>query len=237
MSAPERFPTTRVSLVFAAASESSQAHDALATLCRIYWRPLYGFIRRYGSDPEQAQDLTQDFVAHLLETSALRAFRPERGRFRTFLLASLRNFLANQQNAARAQKRGGGLQPLPLDLAACAEESYRIEPRDNRTPEKIFERQWALTVVDQATARLREEYQRAGKGELFQQLHPALTGDDDTRYRTLASAIGISENAVKVAVHRLRQRFHEALREEIAATVRPEEVSDEIRYLMTALRA
>jgi RNA polymerase sigma-70 factor (ECF subfamily) len=210
----------------------------LESLCRIYWRPLYGFIRRRGTDPEEAQDLTQGFLAHLLETNGFRAFQQERGRFRNFLLTSLRNFLANQESAARAQKRGGGIPLLPLDFAKDAEPSFHFEPRDHLTPEKIFERQWALTVVDQATARLHDEYQRAGKGELFRQLHPCLTGDDDTRYRTLASAIGISEDALKVAVHRLRQRFHEALREEIAATVlRPEEVSDEIRYLMTALRA
>jgi RNA polymerase sigma-70 factor (ECF subfamily) len=238
MFAPERFPTTRVSLVLAAASEGSQARDAFADLCRIYWRPLYAFIRRRGSNPDEAQDLTQGFLAHLLEAHALRAFRQERGRFRNFLLATLRNFLANQHNAAQAQKRGGGIRLLPLDFAADAEQSFSVEPRDNRTPEKIFERQWALTVVNQATARLRGEYEHSGKGELFRHLHPYLTGDDDTRYRAVAAAIGISENSVKVAVHRLRQRFHEALREEIAATVfEPEEVSDEIRYLMAALRA
>lgn len=239
MPGPDRFPTTHVSLVLAAGGTDSQAQDALSSLCRIYWYPLYAFIRRQGHSADEAQDLTQGFVARLLEKKAVREFRQERGRFRSFLLASLQNFLANQRDAARAQKRGGGISPLSLDIATgSGDQRYRLEPRDNLTPERIFEKQWALAVLNQAIGRVREEYEQAKKGEAFRRLQSCLTGDDDRiPYRQLAEELGMSEGAVKVAVHRLRLRFREALREEIAATVmHSDEISDAIRYLMSVLR-
>ncbi|MGH9660417.1 MAG: RNA polymerase sigma factor [Bryobacteraceae bacterium] len=220
------FPTTRLSLVLAAADSD----DALAELLRIYWHPLYAFLRRQGQDHDRAQDLTQGFVAHLLGKGALREFRGERGRFRSFLLASLKNFLANERDRAAAQKRGGGVIASPLDSG--------VEPHDDRTPEKLFEKQWALAVLDRVQARLREEFAQAGKRELFDRLRAYLTGDDiGMPYRELGRELGLSEGAVKVTIHRLRRRFHEVLRDEISLTVtRPGDIGDEIRYLIAAIR-
>ena len=229
MAAPDGFPTTRLSLILAAAgAPGAQSQDALAALCRMYWQPLYAFVRRRGHTADEAQDLTQSFIARLLEKNSLRDFRHERGRFRAFLLGSLKNFLANQRDWARAQKRGGGLPELPLDAA-----------RDDLTPDKVFEKQWALGLLQRVLALLREESVRAGKGDQFDRLKGYLTGDGEgVRYRQLAQELGLSEGAVKVAVHRLRQRFHEALREEVSLTVtRPEEIGDEIRHLIQAIRA
>ena len=214
------FPTTQLSLVLAAAG----SEPALAELLRIYWPPLYAFVRRQGYGEDDAKDLTQGFVAHLLEHGGLREFQRERGRFRSFLLASLKNFLANQRDRTSAQKRGGGLEPLPLDSG--------IQPRDNLTPERIFEKQWALAVLDRALQRV----QNAGI-EHFERLRGYLTGEDDgVRYAQIGRELGMTEGAVKVAVHRLRRRFHEALREEIAMTVTDEsQIGEEIRYLLAAL--
>jgi len=233
------FPTTRISLVRAAAHGSDRrSREALATLCGLYWYPLYAYVRRCGHDAEDAQDLTQGFIARLLEKHSLRQFQEERGRFRSFLLASLKHFLANERDAVRAQKRGGGLAPIPLTVALhTGEHRYSLEPRDPVTPERIFERQWALGLLNRVLDRLRDESAAAGKGEQFDRLRACLTGDDDgIRYRELAMGLGMSEGAVKVAVHRLRHRFHEALREEISLTVTdPSEIGDEIRYLLTVL--
>jgi RNA polymerase sigma factor (sigma-70 family) len=233
------FPTTRISLVRAAAGGSDrQSRDALATLCGLYWYPLYAYVRRRGHDAEEAQDLTQGFIARLLEKNSLRHFQQERGRFRSFLLAALKHFLANERDAVRAQKRGGGLAPLPLGVALhTGERRYRLEPRDEMTPERIFEKQWALGLLHRVLERLREESVKSGKGQQFDLLRGCLTGDDDRiGYRDLAGRLGMSEGAVKVAVHRLRHRFHEALREEIAMTVTdPIEIGEEIRYLLTIL--
>jgi RNA polymerase sigma factor (sigma-70 family) len=225
------FPTTRLSMVQAAAgAPSAKSREALADLCRIYWHPLYDYVRRQGHDADEAQDLTQSFIARLLEKNTLQKFQEQRGRFRSFLLASLKHFLANERDSARAQKRGGGQATVPIDSA--------LDPGDNLTPEKAFERQWAMGVLARVLDRLREEFAQAGKSGHFDKLRGHLTGDDDAaRYRDLAREMAMTEGAVKVAVHRLRQRFHEALREEISVTVaHPEDIGDEIRYLMAAIR-
>jgi RNA polymerase sigma-70 factor (ECF subfamily) len=215
----------------AAATEGTQSRDALADLCRLYWHPLFTYVRRQGYDAEQAEDLTQSFIARLLEKDVLRHFRQERGRFRSFLLASLKNFLANERNAAWAQKRGGGATAVPLDQAA--------EPRDESTPDKAFERQWALELMARVLEQVRDECIRLGKGEQFDRLKGCVVGDTQgTNYRDLGVELGMSEAAVKVAVHRLRQRFHESLRREISKTVTDEaEIGDEIRYLLGVLGA
>ena len=228
----DRFPTTRLSMVLAAAApEGTQARDALADLCRLYWHPLYIFVRRQGYDADQAQDLTQSFIARLLEKDALSRFRQERGRFRSFLLASLKHFLSNERDAARSQKRGGGTADVPLDLAP--------EPRDEGSPDKAFERQWALGLIARVLEQVRDECARLGKAEQFDRLKGCVVGDSQrTNYRDLGGELGMSESAVKVAVHRLRQRFHESLRREISMTVTDEaEIGDEIRYLLGVLGA
>ncbi|MBZ5632410.1 MAG: sigma-70 family RNA polymerase sigma factor [Acidobacteriia bacterium] len=233
------FPTTRISLVRAAAGGSDRrSREALATLCGMYWYPLYAYVRRCGHDADEAQDLTQSFIVRLLEKNSLRHFQQERGRFRSFLLASLKHFLANERDAVRAQKRGGGLAPLPLNVVLhTGERRYSLEPRDEMTPQRVFEKHWAWSLLNRVLDRLREEAAGSGKGEQFDRLRGCLTGDDNgIGYRDLARELGMSEGAVKVAVHRLRHRFHEALREEISITVTdPNEISEEIRYLLTVL--
>jgi len=233
------FPTTRISLVRAAAGGSDRrSREALATLCGMYWYPLYAYVRRCGHHADESQDLTQGFIARLLEKNSLRHFQQERGRFRSFLLASLKHFLANERDAVRAQKRGGGLAPVPLSVALhTGEHRYCLEPRDEMTPDRIFEKQWALGLLNRVLDRLREEAAGSGRGEQFDRLRGCLTGDDNRiGYRELAADLGMSEGAVKVAVHRLRHRFHEALREEIAMTVAgQDEIGDEIRYLLAVL--
>jgi len=218
------FPTTRISMVRAAGLRDARGQDALADLYRLYWPPLYEFVRRLGYDRDQAQDLTQGFVARMIEKNALQRFRQERGRFRSFLLASLKHYLANERAAAGALKRGGEVGPVPLEDAGAV--------RDDLTPEKVFERRWAVELLQRAMARVRE-------GPHFDRLRAHLTGDAErVPYRELGQELGMSEGAVKVALHRLRQRFHEALREEVAETVtHPEEIGDEIRYLLAALSA
>jgi RNA polymerase sigma factor (sigma-70 family) len=223
------FPTTRLSLVLAASANDTQARTALAELCRIYWRPLYTYVRRQGHDAEAAEDLTQSFIARLIEKDSLRRFRQERGRFRSFLLVSLKNFLANEWDSAQAQKRGGGVAELSLEQVG--------EARDNTTPDRLFERQWALDVLSRALDQVRQESANSGKGSQFELLKGYLTGGGELpSYRDLGRELGMSETAVKVAVHRLRQRFHEALRHEISMTVTDEgTIGDEIRYLLAVL--
>jgi len=224
------FPTTRLSLVLAAsADETAKARMAMGELCRIYWGPLYSYVRRHGYDAPAAEDLTQSFIARLIEKDALRQFRKDRGRFRSFLLSSLKNFLANERDAAQAQKRGGGVTTLPLENAGDA--------RDNTTPDRLFERQWALETLNRAIDRVRNESLREGKVLQFERLKPFLTGSDElAKYRDVGAELHMNEGAVKVAVHRLRQRFHEALREEVSMTVTDDSsIGDEIRYLLTAL--
>lgn len=231
------FDTTHWSVVLTAGqADTARARDALARLCQTYWHPLYAYVRRIGHSPHDAQDLTQEFFARLLAKNFLAGADESRGRFRSFLLASLKHFLANEWHKARAQKRGGGRAPISID-AATAETSIGFEPADITTAEKIFERRWALTLLEQVLRRLREEYVRDGKQKLFEQLKPTLTeASRAVAYAEIARRLDTTEGAVKVAVHRLRQRYREILRAEIAETVAsPEAVEDELRNLFAAL--
>ena len=231
------FVTTHWSVVVAAGqADTGRARDALARLCQTYWHPLYAYVRRVGYSPHDAQDLTQEFFARLLAKNFLADADETRGRFRSFLLASFKHFLANEWDKARALKRGGGQIPIPIDVAT-AETSCHFEPADETTAEKIYERRWALTLLDRVLRRLREEYTAGGREKLFEALKPTLTEASRTvRYAEIAVRLGTSEGAVKVAVHRLRQQYRELLRAEIADTVAsPEEVDDELRNLFAAL--
>ncbi|MGA2179702.1 MAG: sigma-70 family RNA polymerase sigma factor [Verrucomicrobiota bacterium] len=231
------FVTTHWSLVVSAGrNDTPNARNALEKLCRTYWFPIYAFVRRHGHGPHDAQDLTQEFFARLLEKKSLAGVDPAKGRFRSFLLASLKHFLANEWDKAKAQKRGGGQVMIPLDTKS-AENSGGFEPADNLTAEKIFERRWALTLLEQVLRRLRAEYVRDDREKLFEQLKPTLTETSRTvACAEIATRLGTSEGAVKVAVHRLRQRYREVLRAEIADTIAsPGEVEDEIRNLFAAL--
>jgi RNA polymerase sigma-70 factor (ECF subfamily) len=212
--------------------------QALATLCEQYWYPLYAYVRRRGLDPHEAQDLTQEFFAHLLDSEAVNVASPERGRFRSFLLASLNNFLANHWRKENAQKRGGGKAVLSLDLAA-GEQRYVAEPAHDLTPEKIYERRWAMTLLQQVLDALATEYAEDGKLELFEHLKPYLGGNlDGLPYAEVSAQIGLSVGSIKVAVHRLRRRCGDLLREQIAQTVaEPGEIEQELRELFAALRS
>lgn len=212
-----------------------QAQEALAVLCRTYWYPLYAFIRRQGFTADQAQDLTQEFFARLLEKDYLAAVDREKGKFRSFLLAACKHFLSNERDRARAQKRGGGREFVSID-PQLGESRYGLEPAHDATAERLFERRWALTLLEQVLARLREEFHQAGKGRLFELLKTCLTGDKTVPYRRAGEELSLSESAVKVAAHRLRKRYRELLREEIGQTVSdPEQIDDEIRSLFAAL--
>jgi len=233
---PSQFLTTHWSLVLAARDRAEPgADDALASLCSIYWYPLYAFVRRRGHGAEDAHDLTQEFFARLLEKDFLAGVDRTKGKFRAFLLVACNHFLANERDRARAKKRGGGRPILSLD-AGDAEGRYCAEPADALTPEKLFERRWALALLQQVMARLREEFGAKGKGPLFDRLRGFLVGEKGTGYGQAAEELGLSEGAVKVAVHRLRQRYRELLHEEIGRTVAtPEQVDEEIRSLFAAL--
>lgn len=231
------FAATHWSLVLAAGRDSTpDARAALEKLCRTYWPPLYSFVRRSGHPPADAQDLTQGFFFQLLQRNFLNAVDPRKGRFRSFLLASLKHYLSNERDRARAQKRGGGQAPISID-AQDAEGRYLHEPADPMTPDKLYERRWALTVLDQALARLQKEYAASGRGAIFEQLKGELTGAATrSPHMEIGQELGMTPGAVKVAAHRLRQRFGEVLRAEIAETVaRPEDVEEEIRQLFQAL--
>lgn len=231
------FVTTHWSVVMSAGrNDTTRARDALARLCQTYWHPLYAYARRLGHPPHDAQDLTQEFFARLLGKNYLAGAEAARGRFRSFLLGAFKHFLANEWDKARAQKRGGGKVPIPIDPAA-GETAHGFEPVDNLTADKIFERRWALTLLAEVLRRLREEHMRDGREKLFEQLKPTLTEASGTvRYAEIATRLGTSEGAVKVAVHRLRQRYREILRAEIAETVAgPGEVEDELKNLFAAL--
>jgi RNA polymerase sigma factor (sigma-70 family) len=231
------FASTRWSLVVAARGEAPEARAALAVLCQAYWHPLYAYARRRLANADDAQDLTQEFFARLLEKDYLQAADPRRGKFRSFLLAAFKHFLANERERATAQKRGGGRRPLPLDFED-GERRYRHEPADATTPETLYARRWALTLLEQALARLRQEFAAAGKEALFEALKGTLTGDGTAEpYARIGRDLGLSEPAVKTAVHRLRRRYQELLRAEVAQTVAsPEEVEDELRDLFAAVR-
>ena len=231
------FRTTQWSEVLdARQTDPERARAALENLCSRYWYPLYAFVRRRGHGPHDAEDLTQSFFAHLLSHEALRSVDPAKGLFRTFLLSSLVNFLNDQHDRHQALKRGGGKQIVSWD-ALTAEELYQHEPAEGLTPEKMFERRWALTLIEQVLSRLRQEYEASGKIELFRQLEGCLTGGVGLGfYEETARLLGMNEGAVRVALHRLRRRLGELLRSEIAHTVtRPEQVDDEIRYLFAAI--
>jgi RNA polymerase sigma factor (sigma-70 family) len=234
-----QFATTRWSLVVAAGAGDSSpaARDALATLCETYWYPLYVYLRGRGYSAEDAQDLTQAFFARLLEKHALRHADPARGRFRSFLLASLRNFVANQHERESAHKRGGGAPMLSLEMDS-AEGRFQLEPASTDTPERVFDRLWALTLLERVISRLEAETAARGNPpSRFDQLKAYLTGDEPAlSYAQTASQLGISEAAVKVAVHRLRRRFRDLVRDEISHTVSsPEDVEAELRHLWSAV--
>ena len=215
---------------------AGDAEDALATLCHAYWYPLFAFVRRQGLSTHEAEDVTQGFFAPLLGKDALAHVDRAKGRFRTFLLASLKHFLADERDRANAMKRGGGLPVISLD--ACeAEERYALEPRNELSPDKLFDRRWAIAVIERALTRLGAEYSDAGKGALFSALKPLLTAPGDARpYAEIGAPFSMNEGAVKVAVHRLRQRYGAALRAEIAETVgTAEDVDEELRHLLDAL--
>ena len=212
------------------------SHDAMGTLCQIYWYPLYAYVRRFGHSVEASEDLVQAFFVRILEKDTLQHADPERGRFRSFLLASLKHFMANEYNRARAAKRGGGEPIASIDVSG-AEGRYALEPRDEATPERLFERQWALTILLRVQARLRSVSIRSGKAQLFERLKDFVTGEEtDIPYREAGESLGMSDGAVRVAIHRLRRRFRELLREEIEQTVAdPAEVDDEIRFMLATL--
>ena len=229
-----RFATTSWTQVLAARdAPSTEARQALEGLCRVYWYPLYAFVRRQGHDAEESRDLTQAYFAALLEKGYLGDYDPERGRFRTFLMTSVKHFLSKERDKALAWKRGGRADVVSLD-AQEVEGRYRIEPVDRLTPEQIFERRWALTVLERALARLRREQEDTDRGKEFARLEGFLTGRQATAsYRDVAAELGTSEGAVKTSIHRLRQRFGQVLRSEIAETVSsPAEVDDEVKHLL-----
>jgi RNA polymerase sigma factor (sigma-70 family) len=227
------FATTHWSIVLAAGGATPAAGNALAVLCRAYWYPLYVFVRRQGHAPHDAQDLTQAFFARLLAKSALGAVTPERGRFRTFLLTAMEHFLINEWRRARTRKRGGGAPLLSLD--DDAEARYLREPADAITPEKLFDRRWALTLLDRVLVRLGGELAAVGKAAQFEALKFCLSGEKHA-YAEVARGLGMTEGAVKVAAHRLRERYRALIRAEIAETVASsEEVDSEMRDLFAAL--
>jgi RNA polymerase sigma factor (sigma-70 family) len=233
-----RFATTSWSQVLKAREGTgTEARQALEGLCETYWYPLYAYVRRQGKEPDEARDLTQAFFAHLLEKETLQAAEPSAGRFRSFLLASLKHFLSHERDRARALKRGGGTPPISLD-ADAAEKRYDREPAAGLTPEQIFERRWARTVVDEALARLEEESSDEGHLQELARLKAYLTGEEPrVPYREVASELGMTEGAVRMAVHRLRQRFGQLLRAEIAETLAdPEETDEEVRHLLLVIR-
>jgi RNA polymerase sigma-70 factor (ECF subfamily) len=212
------------------------SEQALARLCSLYWYPLYAFIRRQGHPPHEAEDLTQGFFARLLDKQFLKPVQVEGGRFRSYLLTMLKRFLANERARSQTEKRGGGKKILSIDEKA-AEQQYQIEPVENVTPEVLFERRWASMLLDRVMARLEREYTVSGRAEQFTMLRGQLSGDKgQIGYAQLGASCGMSEGAVKVAVHRLRKRYGQLLREEIAPLVSSaEEIDLEIRHLMTVV--
>jgi RNA polymerase sigma-70 factor (ECF subfamily) len=230
-----RFATTQWNVVLTARDGSdTQARRALEALCESYWYPLYAYVRRRGHSADESADLTQAFFTDLLGRDFLGAIDRSKGRFRSFLLASLEHFLSHERERAQSLKKGGGVQPLSLD-AQEAESRYQLEPQDWRTPEMLFERRWGLTVLERAMNRLRAEF--ADQPERFERLKPSLTGAEHDQYREVASALGMSETAVKAAVHRMRQRYGRLLRDEIAETVSdPGQVDDEVRHLLGVIQ-
>ena len=232
-----RFATTRWSLVLAAGGETdARSAEALCSLCELYWYPIYAFIRRQGYSASESADLAQEFFLRVLEKNYFHALDPTRGRFRGFLCASVRHFLSNERDRARSLKRGGTHPPISLDVET-AEGRYQLEPKDDVTPEKLFDRRWALILLDRALAEVKRDYAASNKTALFEQLKGFLTGDSSgLPYAEVAKAMNMTEGAVKVAVHRLRRHFRDVLVEQIAETVSdPADINAEIAYLMNAV--
>jgi RNA polymerase sigma factor (sigma-70 family) len=231
------FVTTHWSVILLAGrNDTERAREAMARLCRAYWYPLYAYVRRRGRSPHDAQDLTQAFFARLLERHSLAAADPAKGRFRSYILAAMKNFLADKWSKTQAHKRGGGTETVSLDWTS-AEQRYRLEPADHAAPDKLFDRQWAVALLDAAMSRLEAEHRQEDKADTFAALRPTLIGERAAQpYAELAARFGTSEGAVKVAVHRLRKRYRALLRAEIASTVStPEEVDAEMRHLFSSL--
>lgn len=234
LTAPCVFATTRWSIILQAGrSGSLEADLALAELCRVYWYPLYAYARRLGHDVHAAQDLTQDFFYKLLEKNYVGQADRRRGKFRWFLLTAFKCFLANEWDRIRAQKRGGGQEAIALD-ALTAEQRYSLEPVDKFSADQLYERRWALEQLDSVRAQLREEYLEAGKAERFELLAEFLPGGKTgATYAEIGPKLGLTENAVKQEVHRMKRRYGELLRAQIGHTVaHPDEVDEEIRYLI-----
>jgi len=231
------FATTHWSLVQAAiaAGPSPESRDALSALCEAYWYPLYGYLRSRGASRENAQDMTQAFFARVLEKNGLRSADPAKGRFRGFLLGALKNFAANEYDKASAKKRGGGVALLAMEFDT-AEGRFQLERTTSDTPEKSFDRRWALTLLGRVLLRIKNEMHAAGKDAQFGALSTYLAGERGRSYADTAAELMMSEAAVKVAVHRLRRRYRDLLREEISHTVSSvEEIDDELRYLWAAV--
>jgi RNA polymerase sigma factor (sigma-70 family) len=230
-----QFPTTRWTLVVAAGDpRPKEARSALVSLCENYWYPLYAYLRRRGYSADEAQDLTQEFFVRVLEGRYLDRADPEKGRFRSFILTSLKFFVADERDRHRAHKRGGGVL-VPLEFSS-GEKRYQREPAHDETPERIFERRWALSVLDRVVEKLRDEFTQHGRPEHFERLKVFLLGQSDAPYAALAREMNTSEGALKVAIHRLRKRYRELFRQEIADTVAdPAEVEPELRYLAAVL--
>jgi RNA polymerase sigma-70 factor (ECF subfamily) len=235
VSGPSQFPTTRWTLVTAAIdSHQNEARSALVALCEAYWYPLYAYVRRRGYPADQAQDFTQEFFVRVLEGRYLERADPEKGRFRAFILTCMKFFLADEGDRVRALKRGGGA-VLSLEMSS-GEERYEREPAHEETPERIFERRWALSVLDRVIDRLRAEFMQHGRQEHFERLKVCLLGATDTPYAALARELNTSEGALKVAIHRLRKRYRELFRQEIAETVADlGDVDSELRFLAAVL--
>ncbi|MCX6905711.1 MAG: sigma-70 family RNA polymerase sigma factor [Verrucomicrobia bacterium] len=231
------FVTTRWTVVVKAGqSDTTHAREALAQLCRMYWYPLYAYVRRKGYAPADAEDLTQAFFARVLEEGFIATADQEKGRFRSYLLTHLNHFLADEWDRLKAQKRGGGQRLIPLE-GGTAETRYQLEPADNRSPDRLFEYRWAVTLLQQVVERLQREYEVDGKGALFQELKGCLAqARAAVAYEEATRRLGMSEGALRVAAHRLRQRYRDLLRAEIAETVSgPAEVEEELRYLFRVL--
>jgi RNA polymerase sigma factor (sigma-70 family) len=230
-----QFPTTRWTLVVAAGAPGrKEARSALVSLCENYWYPLYAYLRRRGYAPDQAQDLTQEFFIRVLEGRYLDRADPDKGRFRSFLLTSLKFFVADEEDRERAHKRGGGIL-VPLEFSS-GEDRYQREPAHDETPERTYERRWALSVIDRVVEKLRQDFVQHGRPEHFERLKVSLLGQSDAPYAVLAREMNTSEAALKVAIHRLRKRYRDLFRQEIADTVAdPAEVEAELRYLAAVL--
>jgi RNA polymerase sigma-70 factor (ECF subfamily) len=231
------FATTRWSMVISAGRQSSpESNRALAALCETYWYPLYAYVRRRVVDVNEARDLTQAFFCELLEKNYVESADPERGKFRAWLITTFKHFLSKEWDKAKAQKRGGGLAPIPLDFAA-ADSNLSIEPSSGLTPEQFYDQQWAITLLGEIMDRLQAEFEQDGKGRQFDVLKGHLIGDHEgTSYADAAAALAMNEAAVRKAVSRMRRRYRELLREEIVQTVSSqEEVDDEIRNLFATL--